>query len=58
MWSVGGQAQVFRGVAGGRAPHNAEGESLGASLDARRRGSVQRDQMSLCSPLSPWTSDA
>ena len=45
----------FGGVWRGRAPHNPEGERARRLSwgEAPRVG--QRDQMSLCSPFSPWT---
>jgi hypothetical protein len=48
-------AERFRGIRNGRAPHNRGGEKARrlAWGEAPRVG--QRDQMSLCSPFSPWT---
>jgi hypothetical protein len=53
MRSVGAGAECFRGVGAGCAPHNREG--CGASLWRQGAAVGQRDQMSLCSPFSPWT---
>ena len=55
MRSDGAGAERFRGFRRGRAPHNPEGERARrlARGEAPRVG--QRDQMSLCSPFSPWT---
>ena len=55
MRSDGAGAERFRGLWRARAPHNPEGERARrlARGEAPRVG--QRDQMSLCSPLSPWT---
>ena len=48
-------AERFRGIRSGRDPHNPEGERARRLSwgEAPRVG--QRDQMSLCSPFSPWT---
>ena len=55
MRSGGARCERFLAVRSGRAPHNPEvgrAQRLARS-EAPRVG--QRDQMSLCSPFSPWT---
>jgi hypothetical protein len=49
------QAEQFGEFRGGDAPHNREAERVRRLTRGEAARFGQRDQMSLCSPLSPWT---
>jgi hypothetical protein len=55
MRSDGAGAERFRGFRRGRAPHNPERGERAAPRVGEAPQVGQRDQMSLCSPFSPWT---
>ena len=55
MRSGGLEAEPLQGVRGGGASHNREGKRVRRLAGGETPRVGQRDQMSLCSPPSPWT---